>query len=338
MKIATKLKLIFLITILVLAASFMFSVGSAEAAGVPCSSPDSSNTCGVVASYNMVARCTLSGSDKEPNGTRILGNQECSFFGTNVGGLYEGPGGTPTAYTTPTPPGWTYAKSGNMKRSITNEEFKDDPYYNIRFFGGPVRVFQPKADDSSMLRIGNNYTYWTGCSCGGTSVAKSSCPSSIFMGSPNGQSGFDTTIQSGDTIDFTVKNECRPNNGYGEWGVGDATITLNEATQCFTKEYLAWLNNNGISYQNVTDYHPTAPGVCQPENAPPPDLKVVWTENNSASISKTVNAGQSVTVPFKFSNVGGAGSVINNITCNPSAPSGWSATLPSNCQTTLQAE
>jgi hypothetical protein len=315
---------------------FMFaSIRNVHAAPIPCQNPDSSNTCGLTASYSMNARCTMSGSDKEPNGTRILGNQVCSLFGTDQGGLYQDSSGNPQTYTTATPPGWTYAKSGTLKGNITTAEFQDDPYYNIRFFGGSATVSQPKADDETVFRVGNQYTYWTGCTCGGTSVYNSSCPSSTFVGNTS------VNIQPGDTIDFTVKNLCRPNNGYGQWGGGDAYLALDQATWCFTSNYLTWLNNNGYSYQNVVDYHPTAAGVCTPESLPPPPavptLKVIWSENNGTSINKTVTAGQSVTIPFTFSNIGQVGSTINVQTCPPTGPSGWGvSTQP--CSTTLQAE
>lgn len=269
---------------------FFFSYASAYM--IPCPSPDIGKNCGAVNAYNIYTSCTLSGPDIY-GGNRILGGQKCVIGGGSDFAGYRMDGTSTPTSSTPTislgdgvAPGWTYNKTGELFASgIPTGEWTNDIYYIYRFFGGTVTSMLNSADDESMLQIGSSYTYWTGCNHDGfRSVVDPSCPAQTFMGSNS------TTASPGSPIVFSVQNDLRPNNGTGTWGSGNAFITLQEVTECYTSAWKIWQGG----YNDTQTFHPTAAGVCTPE-APVQTCSrntftcsgntVSWSTSNCSSVS-----------------------------------------------------
>ena len=320
--------------------NFSFAVWLGQA---QCS--DNTTGCGYIANVPLSDSCSMSGGDIY-GGNRILGGQECyTIGGQDVGGYYMYGTGEPDSNTPiypfsnlnmTTPWGWTYSKSSDMSRyfggsSIPTGVFQGDgPYYNLKFFNPVgVSVSMPQPDDSSMLQIGSNYVYWTGCdetnSIDVRNVNDSHCPSQNFVGPTN------FNAHPGDSIIFKVRNALRPNNGYGKWGSGSVQVTFDNLTVCYTQAYFDYsCGSPGCSGR--PNYIPTAPGVCSPETQPKAKLNAYWKENNSQSIEKTITQGQSTEIPFIVENIGDIGSVINNIQCILSNTSLGSI---SNCPSSL---
>jgi hypothetical protein len=314
--------------------SFAAWLGSAQ-----CS--DNTTGCGYIANVPLSDSCSMSGGDTY-SGNRILGGQECSTIGgQDDGGYYMIGTGEPNSNTPiypfsnlnmTTPWGWTYSKSSDMSRyfggsSIPTGVFQGDgPYYNLKFFNPVgISVSMPQPDDSSMLQIGSNYVYWTGCNASPKDVYSSSCPSNNLVGATT------FNANTGDSISFKVINHLRPNNGFGTWGGGSAQATFNNLTVCYTQAYFdSFCGSSGCS--GKPNYIPTALGVCSPESKPKAQLKAYWSENNSQSITKTITQGQSIQIPFVVENIGDIGSIINNIQCILSDPSLGSI---SNCPSSL---
>ena len=242
---------------------FSFGLKTLSAGQIFCPAPDSSKLCGMTQAYNMSGSCALSGPDLW-GGNRILGGQKCSIGGTDDAGYYmigtaEPTGSTPTyPYGAGTAPGWTYSKSGNLftSGSIPSGEWYNDSYYLYRYFGSSVSISQPQADDESMLQIGSNYSYWTGCNHNGfRSVFDPSCPAATFMGNTS------INASPGNALIFSVQNDLRPNNGSGTWGSGNVSVVLNQVTMCYTSAYKTAVGG----YVDTQTFHPTADGVCTPE-------------------------------------------------------------------------
>ncbi|MFA5791683.1 MAG: hypothetical protein WC884_01455 [Candidatus Paceibacterota bacterium] len=270
--------------------SFLF-FSYAFAYTIPCPAPDIGKNCGAVNSYNIYTSCSLSGSDIY-GGNRILGGQKCVIGGgTDFAGYRMDGTSTPTS-STPTislgdgvAPGWTYSKTGELFASgIPTGEWTADIYHIYRFFGGAVTSILWSADDESMLQIGSSYSYWTGCNSDGfRSVFDASCPAKTFMGSNS------TTANPGDPIIFSVQNDLRPNNGSGTWASGDASITLQEVTACYTSAYKIWQGG----YNNTKTFNPTAAGVCTDLSAPVCAIStftcssntVAWSTSNCSNVS-----------------------------------------------------
>jgi hypothetical protein len=318
----------FIITIIFLFGIF-YSINFSFAVWLgPAQCSDNTTGCGYIANVPLYDSCSMSGGDTYV-GNRILGGQECyTIGGQDSGGYYMYGTGEPDSNTPiypfsnlnmTTPWVWTYSKSSDMSHyfggsSIPTGVFQGSgPYYNLKFFD-PVRVSVSlsSADDSSMLQIGSNYVYWTGCdetnSIDVRNVNDSHCPSQNFVGPTN------FNAHPGDSISFKVRNALRPNNGSGTWGGGSVQATFDNLTTCYTQAYFDYLcGSPGCS--GKPNYIPTAPGVCSPETKPKAQINAYWSENNSQSIGKTITQGQSIQIPFIIENIGDIGSVINNIQC-----------------------
>lgn len=285
----------FLISLPVFLFAFFGSVFFVSAMGISCpvGSPDAGKPCGQTSPYtSALVRCVMSGSDQFSSGVatatgtnRILGGQKCVIGGSgDFPGYWMQGTGEPSSNEprfnfdaeSTAPPGWSYSKTGNFfpsGNSIPDGEWSDsDPYNVYRFFGGNVTTTFPPADDESSLQVGSNHSGWTGCNSNGfRHVNDSSCPARSFYGSNS------FNANPGDSIVFTVQNDLRPNNGYGQWGSGDASVTLNDVTKCYTAAYKTWYNQSFAHanyYTDVTDYHPTASGVCSP---PPSSSQISFT-------------------------------------------------------------
>lgn len=276
-----------------LTAVFIFAPRlGAHASSIPCPPPDSGLSCGFTSPYNMGDdTCKISGSDIEPIG-RILGGQVCTLGSLNgdQAGYYNPSGGTSPAYplSGSVPPGWTYAKTNPISK-IPNGAFTDSyPYYTYGFFGGTASVNLYPPDDAASVSIGSQSVSWSGCTCTPSDVYQPSCPSQNFSGSPT------MGLTGGETVQMSVTNMCRPNNGYGQWGGGDLNITLQNVTYCYTAAYITYLNSlGGAQYNNVTDYTATAPGVCTPSSGSGTGTITVT--------SKNAVTGQPVKASWKFS-------------------------------------
>jgi hypothetical protein len=306
----------------------------------PAQCTDGTTVCGFTADFNISESCKMFGSDIY-GGNRILGGQECYTVGGQDFGGYYMIGTSESNSQTQTysfqslgmtmPWGWTYSKSSDVSRifggaSIPGSVFQES-YYNLKFFN-PVKIMVFlgfDGDDTSMVGVGSNFVYWTGCYASFTDVAMNGCPASILMGSTN----FNASI--GDPIMFKVTNILRPNNGFGQWGGGSVQLTFKDTTWCYTQAYFdAFCGSPGCSGR--PNYIPTAPGVCSPESQPKAKINAYWSENNSQSITKTITRGQSIQIPFTVENIGDIGSVINNIQCILSDTSLGSI---SNCPSSL---
>jgi hypothetical protein len=275
---------------------------------------DGSSDCGIVAQYNFgTIACSMSGSDIV-NGNRVLGGQVCSVGGGDVPGFYmngtnEPNNSTPYfAYSGSTPPGWNYSKTFFSFLSIPTDEWNEDPYHNIRFFGSKASVSLSRPDDDSTFQVGSNIISYSGCNALVTDVAKSGCPSAVFSGNTN------PTVNPGDPLVLTVTNRLRPNNGTGTWGGGSANITLGEVTECDTKAFYNTQNVPRAGGYPAVDYHPVAPGVCAPTTPP-------CTINSFGPSDLVVSPGGNTTLNFSLSSDSGVQTwtiaKIDNSTLNP---------------------
>lgn len=310
----------------------------------PATCTDGSVSCGYLADISLGASCSMAGPDISA-GNRILGGQICyALGGQDDGGYYMIGTGQPNSNTSiypfgsSLPWGWSYNKNNEISREfgassiptgVFNPPGSISIYYNQRFFDPvPVSVFLPRPDDSSMVSVGSNYVYWTGCNADVRSVYDSSCPSSILMGPTT----FNANV--GDSISFKVENRLRPNNGYGVWGTGDVTLTFGNLTVCYTSAYFDYgCGSPGCSGR--PNYIPTAPGVCSPETSPSPKLDTVWENTGTQNIQIDLVQGQSKQENFIVRNIGEPGSkmTIPSDGCNP--VSGMNFITINNCPTNV---
>jgi hypothetical protein len=267
----------------------------------------------------------------------MYGRQKCAVGGaTDEAGFYDSNGAVGGYWWSGVPAGWTYSKTltgpttgGN---SLPSGEFTDpyNPNLNGRFFGGNVFLgLSSSADDTETLEVwsavsGLNQVLWAGGCYAQLATAQSGPPCTTLQVNTASGSQY-VNANPGDSFDFSVTNVYAPNNGtgVGDWGKGSAEIDV-PITTCYTAAYITQLNGLGGGYQNVTDYHPTADGVCTPVSSGPstPALSAQWQENSSASLTKSIAPGTSITIPFSYWNSGQTGSVLTGINCTPKVLSG----------------
>ena len=340
-----------------LAAFFVAPSFSFAATTIPCAGADSANYCGI-GGYSLdigSPTCQEKGNDIElqpqtsngqPQQVRILGDQVCSFGGNDSPGYYTYNMDSPfTTYLIAAqmpgydgsghPPGWTYNKIGGfLFSSIPTGEFQEGPYYIDRFFPGDAVVpTLPSGwpDDEMTLQVGSQTDDWLSSTCSYTDVAGNKITQ--FTG-PGWM-----TANPGDPITYSVTNWCRPNNGsaQSQWGGGTIDVALN-LTACYTKAEMDYLNSQVQgTFQNPTDYHPTANGVCTPSQ---PALNAAWQATGNIEQTITLTPDQtSVSVPFTYGNTGQPTSIEQGITCQPTLEPGSNlpvgAVKSAKCTTTI---
>lgn len=298
----------------------------------PATCTDGTSGCGYLADVTLLASCSMAGSDIV-GGNRILGGQICYVLGgQDDGGYYMMGTSQPNSNTqiypfgSSLPWGWSYNKQDGISTyfggsSIPTGVFRDPGsisiYYNLKFFNPvPVSVNLYRPDDSSLVSIGSNYVYWTGCNADVRSVYDSSCPSSILMGPTT----FNANV--GDPISFKVENRLRPNNGYGIWGTGEVSITFGNLTICYTSAYFDY-SCGSAGCSGRPNYIPTGPGQCSPETSPSPKLDAVWEKTGTQNIQIDLVKGKSQQENFIVRNIGEPGSkmTIPSGGCDLSPPS-----------------
>lgn len=338
-----KKNIIFLILIFGIFGFFNFS--NAGWLG-PAQCSDNTTGCGYIADLSVIENCSISGNDIV-NGNRVLGGQVCyTVGGQDNGGYYmEGTGepniNTPIfPYGNQLPPGWVSNKRSDILRifggsNIPLDVFQEPglSYYNLKFFDPiSINVNLPRPDDSSMLQIGSNYVYWTGCSSDPRNVFDPNCPSNNFVGSTN------FNARPGDQISFKIDNHLRPNNGYGTWGSGETNITFGDSsgslTVCYTESYFNSLCASGNSSAcGRGSYIPTARGVCSPIQ-PRPKLDTKWIDTGTKTINLNLTQGQSQDLNFNVSNIGEPGSRMKIKSCNSNQNQTFILNL--NCPTNIE--
>jgi hypothetical protein len=180
-------KKLFFAAVIFLAGIFLFFPGVETVSAytpIPCAPPDQDKTCGYLGGWSTRGSCEMSGSDIDSIGNRVLGGEICSLGGSDNSGYYmlgtNEPNPSTQTYQYPgsTPLGWMYSKdTSGFENSIPVGEYQIDDYTYNRFFGGPVHVWLPLANDESWVNVGGHYYGWTGCTCNIINDASAGCPS-----------------------------------------------------------------------------------------------------------------------------------------------------------------